>query len=166
MTTKFSFGRQKRDATVTKTSVAGASVSGAHVVGGRLLGPSAMGPLAIAVSAVGAVAIGRLAIANAVIRKLRAQEIEIGSLKVGTLEVGGRRWPESAGASEGAATPESPESTDILMPGSPTSAEFSATPGALGTPVGPATPDMPGASMGIAGDVAARDDPDAAGTGA
>jgi hypothetical protein len=110
----------------------------------RLLGPSAVGPLAIAVSAVGAIAIGRLTIANAVIRRLRAQEIEIASLKVGTLEVGGQRWPETAGASEPRAV----------------------APSALGTPVGPGTPDMPEPTMGTAGDVAATSELGGAGAGA
>jgi hypothetical protein len=133
MTTKFSISRQKGDAAVSKAMITGVSVSGARVVGARLLGPSAMGPLAIAVSAVGAIAIGRLTIANAVIRRLRAQEIEIASLKVGTLEVAGQRWPETAGGSEPPAV----------------------APGAFGTPVAPETPDMPGPTMGTAGDVAA-----------
>lgn len=144
MITKFSISRQKGDAAVSKATVTGVSVSGARVIGGRLFGPSAMGPLAIAVSAVGAIAIGRLTIANAVIRRLRAQEIEIASLKVGTLEVGGRRWPETAGASEPPVVP----------------------PSALGTPVGPGTPDMPGPTMGTAGDVAATSELGGAGSGA
>jgi hypothetical protein len=103
---------------------------------------------------VAAYPIGRLAIANAVIRRLRAEEIEIASLKVGTLEVGGRRWPETAGASEAPGT--------VEIPASP---EASATPGALGTPVRPATPETPGASMGPAGDVATGDDLGGTGTG-
>ena len=89
------------------------------------------------------------------IRRLRAEEIEIASLKVGTLEVGGRRWPETAGAPDAPGTAESPASP-----------EESATPGARGTQVGPATPDTPGASMGPAGDVAAREDLGGTGAGA